>query len=139
MVTFNQLKNGSRRVQKNFVASPALCGAPQKRGRIQRVITITPRKPNSAKRKAAKLLLTTRRYAIAKIAGSGYLPHKFAVILIRGKGFKDTPNAKYTLIRGALECLPLFNRNSRRSVYGVKRENSSATNVKLRCFIVAYN
>jgi small subunit ribosomal protein S12 len=104
------------------VASPALQQAPQRRGRVQRVLTITPRKPNSAKRKAVKLLLSTKRFAIAKIAGSGYLPHKFAIVLIRGKGFKDTPNAKYTAIRGALECLPLFNRNSRRSIFGVKKE-----------------
>ncbi len=125
MTTYNQMRRLSRKPQPNFIASPALQQAPQRRGRVQRVIMITPRKPNSAKRKATKLLLSTGRFAIAKLAGSGYLPHKFAVVLIRGKGFKDTPNAKYTAIRGALECLPLFNRNSRRSTFGIKRENSS--------------
>ena len=112
-----------RRAQKNFVASPALRRCPQRRGRIQRLLVLAPRKPNSARRKAAKIRLTTRRFIIAKIAGSGYLPTKFAVILVRGKGFKDTPNAKYTIIRGALECLPLFGRHSKRSQYGLKRED----------------
>lgn len=122
MATLTQCRRKLRRPQPNFIASPALNSAPQKRGRVQRILIITPRKPNSAKRKAVKLLLSTKRHAIAKLAGSGYLPHKFAIVLIRGKGFKDTPNAKYTAIRGALECLALFNRTSRRSIFGVKKK-----------------
>lgn len=114
-----------RSAQSNFCASPALRRCPQRRGRVQRILIITPRKPNSAKRKALKVLLSTNRHIIVKVAGQGYIPHKYAIILIKGKGFKDTPNAKYTAVRGALECLPLFNRNSRRSIFGVKKENQS--------------
>ena len=66
--------------------------------------------------------MTTGRFLIARLTGSSHFPIKFGVVLIRGKGAKDTPNAKYTVIRGALECLPLFNRKSRRSIYGVKNE-----------------
>ena len=122
MTTPNQRRRKIYIPQPNFVASPGLYSCPQRRGRIQRVLTLAPRKPNSARRKAAKIRMTTGRYLIAKIAGSGHLPAKFGVILVRGKGFKDTPNAKYTIIRGALECMPLFHRNSRRSTYGVKKE-----------------
>lgn len=122
MTTFSQCRRGARRPQPNFKSSPGLLCCPQRRGRIQKMLVIAPRKPNSARRKAAKVKLTTGRCIITKIAGSGHMPAKFAVILARGKGFKDTPNAKYTAIRGALECMPIFNRNSRRSVYGVKRE-----------------
>lgn len=121
MPTPNQKRAGARRAQKNFVASPGLQKCPQRRGRIQRMLTLAPRKPNSARRKAAKIRMTTGRYLIAKVAGSGYLPIKFGVVLVRGKGFKDTPNAKYTMVRGALECMPLFSRTSRRSIYGVKK------------------
>jgi small subunit ribosomal protein S12 len=123
MTTFNQRRRKIRRPQSNFCASPALRQCPQRRGRIFRLIVKSPRKPNSARRKAAKIKLTTGRFIIAKISGSGYTPTKYAIVLIRGKGFKDTPNAKYTIIRGALECIPLFNRNSKRSRYGVKKEN----------------
>lgn len=122
MTTPNQKRRKARKAQPNFVASPGLQRSPQRRGRIQRLLVLAPRKPNSARRKAAKIRMTTGRYLITKIPGSGYPPIKFGVILVRGKGFKDTPNAKYTMIRGALECMPLFNRNSRRSIYGVKRE-----------------
>ena len=122
MPTFNQLRNKARITQKNFVKSPALQKCPQKRGRIRRVYITNPRKPNSAKRKVAKIFLSNGKHIIAKIAGSGYLPNKFAVVLIRGGGFKDTPNAKYTIIRGTYECLPLFDRLRRRSIYGVKME-----------------
>ncbi len=124
-MTPNQRLFTGRKPQQNFCASPALQRSPQRRGRVQRILIITPRKPNSAKRKALKLLLSTGRHAIVKVAGQGYIPHKYAIVLVRGKGFKDTPNAKYTAVRGALECLPLFNRNSRRSTFGVKKENAS--------------
>jgi len=125
MTTYNQLLRHIHKKQSNFVGSPALCSSPQRRGRIKKVYITAPRKPNSAKRKVAKIFLTTGKHVIAKIAGRGNLPTKFSVVLVRGSGFKDTPNAKYTIIRGALECLPLFNKTVRRSIYGIKKEKKS--------------
>ncbi len=122
MPTFNQLRNHIRKTQKNFIKSPALTKCPQKRGRVRKVYTTTPRKPNSARRKVAKILLSNKKFVIAKLSGGGALPNKFAVVLVRGSGYKDTPNAKYTVIRGVFECLPLFHRNNRRSIYGVKKK-----------------
>ena len=82
MTTPYQLIRKSRIPQKSFCKSPALQACPQRRGRIKRVYTITPRKPNSAKRKVAKIFLSNKKNIIAKIAGSGYLPNKFATVLI---------------------------------------------------------
>ena len=79
----------------------------------------TPRKPNSAIRKVARVSLTTNKRVFAKIPGSGTLPQKYNVVLIKGKGYRDTPSVRYSLVRGALECLPLFKKTKRRSVYCV--------------------
>ncbi len=121
MTTTNQRRRKIRKPQKNFVASPGLQKCPQRRGRITRLLILAPRKPNSARRRAAKIRMTTGRFLIAKIPGTGYLPIKFAVVLVKGKGFNDTPNAKYSMIRGALECMPMFDRQSRRSKFGASR------------------
>jgi small subunit ribosomal protein S12 len=94
---------------------------PQKRGRFVRQTITTPRKPNSAIRKIGKVVLSNKKRVAIKLPGSGYYPNKFATILIRGKGYKDTPGVKYTVVRGALECIPLLGRMHRRSLYGVKK------------------
>jgi small subunit ribosomal protein S12 len=86
-----------------------------------RLFTTTPRKPNSARRCVGKLRLSTGRFTIAKLPGRGNHPSKHAVVLIRGRGYRDTPGVGYTMIRGALECISLFNRRRRRSLYGAKR------------------
>lgn len=118
MTTLNQCK---RYRLKSRSRSAALRGSPQRRGRIVRVVIKTPRKPNSGLRKVAKVFLSTQKYVFAKIPGSGNLPQRFGVVLVRGKGYKDTPSINYSLIRGALECLPLFNKTRRRSLYGVRK------------------
>ena len=122
MVTYKQLNNGMRKKRGVFVWSKSLKKAPQLRGRIIRFYTTTPRKPNSAKRKVAKIILSNKKNIVAKLVGAGNAPQKFATVLVRGGGYKDTPAVNYSMIRGALECLPLFYKNRKRSIFGVTRK-----------------
>lgn len=85
------------------------------------MLILTPRKPNSALRKTGKIILNDKKIVRARFFGSGSLPQKFAVILIQGNGYRDTPTVNYSIIRGAFECLPLFQKNRRRSIYGAKK------------------
>ncbi len=121
MVTLNQLASRGRIYQRNHCASAALLRCPQVRGRVRRFYTTTPRKPNSARRAVAKIGLTNGKGVIAKLPGMGSPPSKHAVVLVRGHGYRDTPGVGYTMVRGALECLALFNKRRRRSIYGAKR------------------
>jgi small subunit ribosomal protein S12 len=82
---------------------------------------MTPRKPNSAKRRVAKLILSNKKHIIAKLPGEGAPITKHANVLVCGHGYKDTPSANYTMIRGALECLSIFSKRRRRSIFGVKK------------------
>jgi small subunit ribosomal protein S12 len=100
-MTLNHYRNQLKVSKVNYCLATALKHNPQMRGRVVRVVIRTPKKPNSALRKTGKIFLRTRKIVYAKIAGSGYLPTKFSVILIRGSGFKDTPAINYTIIRGA--------------------------------------
>lgn len=120
MSTINQKKKKFKKI--NFFWSPALKKNPQLRGRVIRVLTHTPRKPNSALRKVGRVVLSNKKKIFTKIPGSGTLPQKYSIVLVKGKGYKDTPGVKYSMIRGALECLPLFNRNSKRSKYGAENK-----------------
>lgn len=122
MATKNQLGRGIHRPNLSFVGSPGLTGDPQRRGRYVRSVIITPRKPNSAQRKSGKIRLSNRKAVFCKIPGRGSIPHRFAVVLVRGKGHRDTPGARYSLVRGNRECMPLFNKRRRRSIYGAKRK-----------------
>jgi small subunit ribosomal protein S12 len=121
MVTLNQLFRKGRRGRKKFLWARLLMGAPQKRGRVLRFFTTTPRKPNSARRKVAKIILSNNKTLLAKLVGEGSAPNKYAVVLVRGRGAKDTPRVNYSMIRGALECLPLFQKNRKRSIFGVSK------------------
>nr|QIB71972.1 ribosomal protein S12 [Gruberia lanceolata] len=132
MSTINQLIRYKFRSKNNYVWSPALKSNPQVRGRFSRMVINTPRKPNSALRKVGKIFLTNKKRIRAKIPGSGTIPQKYAVVLVKGKGHKDTPGVKYSLIRGALECLPLFQKTRRRSIYGVPSEEKTHTRRCLR-------
>lgn len=96
------------------------------------MILNTPRKPNSALRKIGKIFLSNKKKVRAKIPGSGTIPQKYATVLVKGKGHKDTPGVKYSLIRGALECLPLFQKTRRRSIYGVAKEDKTYIKRSLR-------
>ena len=92
------------------------------RGRCLRNFVTTPRKPNSAKRGVSKIKLVNGKCIIAKVPAGGDKLHRHAIVLIQGGGYKDTPNVSCSVIRGALECLPCFNRIRRRSRYGVKKK-----------------
>jgi small subunit ribosomal protein S12 len=115
-------KNQSALVYKrkfHYPHSAALLKKPQARGRFNRIVILTPRKPNSALRKVGKVSLYNGKRITAKIPGSGVLPTKFSIVLARGRGHRDTPGVKYSLIRGSLECIPIFEKTRRRSLYGV--------------------
>lgn len=121
MATANQLvrKGRTRRTAKN--STPALEGCPQKRGVCTRVYTTTPKKPNSALRKVARVRLTNGYEVASYIGGEGHNLQEHSVVLIRGGRVKDLPGVRYHTIRGALDTQGVKNRRKRRSKYGVKR------------------
>ena len=121
MPTINQLvKSGRKRVKKK-TNTPALKGAPQKRGVCTRVYTSTPKKPNSALRKVARVRLTTGIEVTAYIPGIGHNLQEHSVVLIRGGRVKDLPGVRYHIIRGTLDTLGVNDRRQGRSKYGAKR------------------
>ena len=121
MATISQLvrKPRKRKVVKNMV--PALQACPQKRGVCTRVYTTTPKKPNSALRKVARVRLTNGFEVTSYIGGEGHNLQEHSVILIRGGRVKDLPGVRYHIIRGALDCDPVKVRSHGRSKYGVKK------------------
>ncbi|NRA73889.1 MAG: 30S ribosomal protein S12 [Rickettsiales bacterium] len=121
MVTINQLVRKPRKVyaQKNKV--PALEGCPQKRGVCIRVYTTTPKKPNSALRKVARLRLTNGYEVTAYIPGEGHNLQEHSIVLIRGGRVKDLPGVRYHIVRGALDTQGVKDRKSSRSLYGTER------------------
>lgn len=126
MVTYTQLGFGCRKHKKNFTWARQLLKCPHARGRMIKLFTTSPKKPNSAKRKTGKIILSNKKLIFAKLIGEGYLPQKYSLVLIRGGGFKDTPQVNYSMVRGALECLPVFNKKRRRSHFGVSRASQIA-------------
>ena len=121
MATINQLvrKPRKRKVQKSDV--PALQACPQRRGVCTRVYTTTPKKPNSALRKVAKVRLTNGIEVIAYIPGEGHNLQEHSIVLIRGGRVKDLPGVRYTIVRGALDTAGVNDRKKSRSKYGTKR------------------
>ncbi|CAL4323613.1 30S ribosomal protein S12 [Buchnera aphidicola] len=124
MVTINQLVRNSRikKISKSNV--PALSKCPQKRGVCLKVYTTTPKKPNSALRKVCRVKLTNGLEVTAYIGGEGHNLQEHSVILIRGGRVKDLPGVRYHVIRGALDCAGVKNRQQGRSKYGVKKKNN---------------
>ena len=124
MATVNQLvrKPRERTVQKTKV--PALAGCPQKRGVCTRVYTTTPKKPNSALRKVAKVRLTNGYEVITYIGGEGHNLQEHSVVLIRGGRVKDLPGVRYHTVRGCLDTSGVQDRKQGRSKYGAKRPKS---------------
>ena len=121
MPTFNQLvRSGSKRPRYK-TASPALQGCPQKRGVCTRVYTQTPKKPNSALRKVAKVRLTNGFEVIGYIPGEGHNLQEHSVVMIRGGRVKDLPGVRYHTVRGSLDASGLVKRRQSRSKYGAKR------------------
>lgn len=121
MPTINQLvRKGRKRIKKN-TNTPALKGAPQKRGVCTRVYTSTPKKPNSALRKVARVRLTTGVEVTAYIPGIGHNLQEHSVVLVRGGRVKDLPGVRYHIVRGTLDTLGVEDRRQGRSKYGAKR------------------
>ncbi len=121
MPTVNQLVRIGREMVKEKSKSPALKNAPQARGVCTRVFTTTPKKPNSALRKVARVKLSTGYEVTAYIPGEGHNLQEHSVVLIRGGRVKDLPGVKYHIVRGALDCAGVENRKQSRSLYGAKK------------------
>lgn len=121
MPTINQLVRNRRVKKENRTKSPALKACPQKRGVCTRVYTTTPKKPNSALRKVARIRLTTGMEVTSYIPGVGHNLQEHSVVLIRGGRVKDLPGVRYHIVRGKLETHGVQNRKKSRSKYGTKR------------------
>ena len=120
MPTINQLVRTERRIQKSKTKAPALTTCPQRRGVCIRVYTTTPKKPNSALRKVARVRLTNAFEVTAYIPGEGHNLQEHSVVMIRGGRVKDLPGVRYHIIRGSLDTAGVTNRKQSRSKYGAK-------------------
>jgi small subunit ribosomal protein S12 len=123
--TLNQLVRLGRKRQISKTASPALKSAPQKRGVCTRVYTTTPKKPNSALRKVARVRLTNGFEVTAYIPGEGHNLQEHSIVLIRGGRVKDLPGVRYHIVRGTLDASGVDGRNQSRSKYGTKRKKGA--------------
>jgi len=121
MPTINQLVRKGRKQVKKKEKTPALKGAPQKRGVCTRVYTSTPKKPNSALRKVARVRLTSGVEVTAYIPGIGHNLQEHSVVLVRGGRVKDLPGVRYHIVRGTLDTLGVADRKQGRSKYGAKK------------------
>ena len=121
MPTINQLVRKGRSPVKKRNKVPALDKSPQKRGVCTRVYTTTPKKPNSALRKVARVKLTNGQEVSAYIPGEGHNLQEHSVVLIRGGRVKDLPGVRYHILRGTLDTQGVSSRKQRRSLYGAKR------------------
>ena len=121
MPTINQLVRKGRKPAVSKSKVPALQDSPQKRGVCTRVYTTTPKKPNSALRKVAKIRLTNGFEVIGYIPGEGHNLQEHSVVLIRGGRVKDLPGVRYHILRGVLDTQGVKDRRKRRSLYGAKR------------------
>ena len=121
MPTINQLIRQGRKSVANRTKSPALESCPQKRGVCTRVMTQTPKKPNSALRKIARVRLSNGIEVTAYIPGIGHNLQEHSVVLVRGGRVKDLPGVRYHIVRGTLDTAGVANRTQRRSKYGAKR------------------
>jgi len=121
MPTINQLVRKRRRAPAQRNKVPALAACPQKRGVCTRVYTTTPKKPNSALRKVARVRLTNGYEVTSYIPGEGHNLQEHSVVLIRGGRVKDLPGVRYHIVRGSLDTQGVANRRQRRSKYGAKR------------------
>ena len=124
MPTINQLIRKERKSKKSRSSSPALTKCPQRRGVCTRVYTTTPKKPNSALRKVAKVRLSNGYEVISYIPGIGHNLQEHSVVLIRGGRVKDLPGCRYHIVRGVLDTTGVSNRVRSRSKYGAKRPKS---------------
>ncbi|HAN31050.1 MAG TPA: 30S ribosomal protein S12 [Myxococcales bacterium] len=121
MPTINQLVRNRRRAKRKKSTAPALQNCPQKRGVCTRVYTTTPKKPNSALRKVARVRLSNGIEVTSYIPGVGHNLQEHSIVLIRGGRVKDLPGVRYHIIRGTLDATGVANRNRGRSKYGAKK------------------
>jgi small subunit ribosomal protein S12 len=124
MSTINQLVRSPRKPVKEKSKSPALKGCPQRRGVCTRVYIMTPKKPNSALRKVAKVKLTSGYEVTCYIPGIGHNLQEHSIVLVRGGRVKDLPGVRYHIIRGVLDAAGVENRRQSRSKYGTKKPKS---------------
>jgi len=122
MPTIQQLVRLNRNKIYNLTKAPALNSCPQRRGICTRVYTTTPKKPNSALRKVARVRLTSGMEVTAYIPGEGHNLQEHSIVLVRGGRVKDLPGVRYKIIRGSLDTQGVKNRKQARSRYGAKRE-----------------
>ncbi len=121
MPTINQLVKKGRSKTKKKTSAPALQGSPQKRGVCTRVYTSTPKKPNSALRKVARVRLTNGYEVTTYIPGMGHSLQEHSIVLLRGGRVKDLPGVRYHIVRGTLDSTGVADRKKARSKYGTKR------------------
>jgi small subunit ribosomal protein S12 len=121
MPTIQQLVRKGRAIQKKGSKAPDLDSSPQRRGVCLRVFTTTPKKPNSALRKVARVRLTNGREVNAYIPGVGHTLQEHSVVLVRGGRVKDLPGVRYHIVRGTMDTTGVEGRNRGRSKYGAKR------------------
>ena len=126
MPTINQLVAKGREAVKYKTKSPALQSSPQKRGVCTRVYTTTPKKPNSALRKVARVRLTNGFEVTAYIPGEGHNLQEHSIVLVRGGRVKDLPGVRYHIVRGSLDASGVNGRNKSRSKYGTKKPKEAA-------------
>lgn len=127
MPTINQIIARGRTVQKSRTKAPALKNCPSKRGVCVRVYTTTPKKPNSALRKVARVRLTNGIEVTSYIGGEGHNLQEHSVVLVRGGKVKDLPGVRYHIVRGSLDCAGVNARRQSRSKYGAKRPKQGAS------------
>ncbi|MDD2356770.1 MAG: 30S ribosomal protein S12 [Thiovulaceae bacterium] len=125
MPTINQLIRNERKKVVKKSKSPALVSCPQRRGVCTRVYTTTPKKPNSALRKVAKVRLTSGFEVISYIGGEGHNLQEHSIVLVRGGRIKDLPGVKYHIVRGALDSAGVKDRKVARSKYGTKKPKAA--------------
>jgi small subunit ribosomal protein S12 len=126
--TISQLIRKGRKETKEKINTPALKSCPQKRGVCTRVYTSTPKKPNSALRKVARVRLTNQMEVTAYIPGEGHNLQEHSIVLIRGGRVKDLPGVRYHIIRGVMDTSGVADRTKSRSKYGTKRPKKTAIN-----------
>ncbi|MDZ4829864.1 MAG: 30S ribosomal protein S12 [Phycisphaerae bacterium] len=126
MPTINQLVRNPRTVQPSKSKVKDLIACPQKRGVCLQVRTVTPKKPNSALRKVARVRLSNGNEVTAYIGGEGHNLQEHSIVLVRGGRVRDLPGVRYHVVRGALDCLGVEGRKKGRSLYGVKRKAAAA-------------
>ena len=123
MPTIQQLVRKGRQSKRRKETTPALKGAPQRRGVCTRVFTTTPKKPNSALRKVARVRLTSGMEVTAYIPGEGHNLQEHSIVLLRGGRVKDLPGVRYKIVRGTLDTSGVSERSQSRSRYGAKKNN----------------